>query len=75
MFGRDEDDSLMELRQADVDGIVAMFNLIVGGHMNHHCHAIWSEILLAVRWVLPLSRANGSDSLSRHGACVSVQRL
>ncbi len=49
VFGRDEDDSVMELRQQDVTEVVEIWNAYLEGRMTLQMNALWSEAILDIR--------------------------
>ena len=49
VFGRDEDDSVMELRQQDVSGVLGIFNLYLDGRLALAMKGEWSEAVLDIR--------------------------
>ena len=49
VFGRDEDDSVMELRQQDVTEVVEIWNVYLEGRMTLPMNALWSEAILDIR--------------------------
>ena len=49
VFGRDEDDSAMELRQQDVDDVVGLFVNYLEGRAAAPMKGEWSEPVLDIR--------------------------
>ena len=49
VFGRDEDDSVMELRQQDVDEAVGLFLNYLGGRFSMPMKGEWSDVVLDIR--------------------------
>ena len=49
VFGRDEDDSVMELRQQDVDDVVGIFSGYLDGREALPLRGGWSEGALDIR--------------------------
>ncbi len=49
VFGRDEDDSVMELRQQDVSDVVGIFNAYLDGRLALPMKGDWSEAVLDIR--------------------------
>ena len=55
VFGRDEDDSVMELRQDDVDGVVQVTLSYLDGRLGFvPLQGFWSEVILDIRCDPPL---------------------
>eukprot|EP01045_Picozoa_sp_COSAG04_P029841 COSAG04_NODE_5005_length_1784_cov_1.227300_4_plen_58_part_00 len=49
VFGRDEDDSVMELRQQDVDEAVGLFLNYLDGRFSWSMKGEWSDVVLDIR--------------------------
>ena len=49
VFGRDEDDSVMELRQQDVTEVVEIWNVYLDGRLATPMRGWWSEPVLDIR--------------------------
>ena len=49
VFGRDEDDSVMELCQQDVSDVVGLFNVYLDGRLPNPMKGEWSDVVLDIR--------------------------